>query len=61
MLDKKQIENGITSLEDVKGLYTQLEQAASDASQQQNFKTMLGDIERHYHYLNSILLSFRQK
>lgn len=60
MINKKEILKSITALEDVKGLYSMLEQTTTDPAQKQEFKTMLGDIERHYQYLNTILISFKQ-
>ncbi len=60
MINRKQIQKSITAVEDVKGLYTQLEQGTIDPMQKQEFKTMLGEVEKHYQYLNTILISFRQ-
>lgn len=57
MLSKKEIQKGMTALEDVKGLYSQLEQTADDQLQKQEFKIMLQNIEQHYQYLNETLLS----
>lgn len=60
MINKRQIQKSITSLEDVKGLYTLLEQGTTDTAKKKELNTMLEDIERHYQYLNTILISFKQ-
>lgn len=59
MITKKEINKSLTAVEDIKSLYTQLEQGTFDMVQQQEFRTMLEDMEKHYLYLNSILLSFK--
>lgn len=59
MITKKEINKSLTAVEDIKSLYTQLEQGTFDMAQQQEFRTMLEDMEKHYLYLNSILLSFK--
>ncbi len=60
MINKKQIQESINSLEDVKGLYTLLDQATIDTEKKNEFNAMLEDIERHYQYLNTMLISFKQ-
>lgn len=59
VINEKLVQKSMTALEDVKSLYTQLEQAANDPAQKQEFKTMLEDMEKHYLYLNTILISFK--
>jgi bacterioferritin (cytochrome b1) len=61
MINKQEIQKSLTAVEDVKGLYTQLEQGTTDPAQKQAFKTMLAEVEKHYQYLNTILLSFRKR
>lgn len=58
MVTKKEIQKSMTAVEDIKCLYTQLEEATFDTAQRQEFSAMLKDMEKHYLYLNSILINF---
>jgi len=55
MINKKVAQNTITALEDVKGLYTQLIQSATEESQRQKLQSMMDETEKQYHSLNSML------
>lgn len=55
MQNKKLLKNTITSLEDLKGLYTQLEQSETDTTLKQNLQKISDELEQQYHFLNSLL------
>lgn len=59
MLNKKVLESCIISLEDIKGLYSELEQTAADPIQKQRLQTIQTETEQQFLYLNNLMNSLR--
>lgn len=57
MLNKKVLKSCIASLEDIKGLYSELEQTATDPSQKQKIQTIQTQTEQQFLYLNNLMNS----